>query len=93
VLNLNLLPQLVVQSPSLFAALADNVYTGLTLDQLIQVAFTLKDVPAANIRKGVLDSNYTMPYTTEDLAQVLVPRRAQLAQLLSETFGPTYSQS
>ena len=31
VLNLNMLPQLVVQSPSLFSALADNVYTQLTL--------------------------------------------------------------
>jgi LCP family protein required for cell wall assembly len=92
VLNLNMLPQLVVQSPSLFSALADNVYTQLTLDQIIQVAFTLKDVPGANIHRGVLDSNYTMPYTTSEGAQVLVPRRAQLAELLTQTFGPTYNQ-
>ena len=93
VLNLNMLPQLVVQSPSMFAALADNVYTGLTLDQIIQLVFTLKDIPSASIRTGVVDSNYTMPYTTETGQQVLVPRRAQLAELLAETFGPTYNQS
>mgnify|MGYP000868887061 CR=1 FL=1 len=93
VLNLNQLPELVVQSPSLFGALADNVYTGLTLDQIIQIVFTLKDVPSANIHTAVLDSNYTMPYTTSEGAQVLVPRRAELARLLSETFGASYNQS
>ncbi|MFN8379189.1 MAG: LCP family protein [Anaerolineae bacterium] len=93
VLDLGQLPQLVVQSPSLFSALADNVYTGLTLDQIIQVVFTLKDVPASNIHTAVLDSNYTMPYTTPEGYQVLVPRRNELARLLTDTFGPTYNQS
>jgi LCP family protein required for cell wall assembly len=92
VLNLNMLPQLVVQSPSLLGALADNVYTGLTLDQIIQIAFTLKDVPTDQIRQGVVDNSYTMPYTTTEGAQVLVPRREQLARLLTDTFGPTYGQ-
>jgi LCP family protein required for cell wall assembly len=92
VLNLNMLPQLVVQSPSLLGALADNVYTGLTLDQIIQIAFTLKDVPTDQIRQGVVDNSYTMPYTTTEGAQVLVPRREQLARLLSDTFGPDYGQ-
>lgn len=92
VFNLNMLPQLVVQSPSLFSALSDNVYTGLTLDQIIQVAFSLKDVPGDRIVNGVVDNNYTMPYTTTEGAQVLVPRREQLSQLLSNTFGPSFGQ-
>jgi hypothetical protein len=33
-----------------------------------------------------------MPYTTTEGAQVLVPRREQLARLLTDTFGPTYGQ-
>lgn len=92
VLDGNMLPTLVVQSPSLFAALADNVYTGLSLDQIIQIAFTLKDVPGDQIRNAVVDNRFTSPYTTPDGAQVLVPRREALAQLLSDTFGPTYNQ-
>lgn len=92
VLNLNMLPQLVVQSPTLFAALSNNIYTGLTLDQIIQIAFTLKDIPGDRIHQSVVDNSYTMPYTTTEGAQVLVPRREQLGQLLSNTFGPTYGQ-
>lgn len=92
ILNFNLLPQLIVQSPSLLGALSENVYTNLTLDQLIQLAMTLKDIPGDSIRTGVIDSNYSMPFTTAAGAQVVVPRRAMLADLLSNVFGADYSE-
>ncbi|MBW4436148.1 MAG: LCP family protein [Pleurocapsa minor GSE-CHR-MK-17-07R] len=91
ILDFNLLPQLIVQSPTLLNSLSNNLYTNLTLDQLIQVAVTVKDVPGDAIRTGVIDGSYIMPYTTAAGAQVLVPRRAMLGELLSNTFGQNYS--
>jgi LCP family protein required for cell wall assembly len=92
VLDMGMLPQLVVQSPSLLGALQENLYTDLTLDAMIQLALVLKDVPRENIRTGVIDSTYIMDYVTAEGAQVLVPRRAQLSTLLSSVFGANYSE-
>ena len=86
------LPQLIIQSPSLWAALQDNVFTGLTLDQIIQLGLFLKDVPSENIHTGVINEAYTVGYTTEQGGQVLVPDRSRIGQLMVETFGPDYSQ-
>jgi LCP family protein required for cell wall assembly len=86
------LPQLIVQSPSLWAALQDGVYTGLTLDQIIQLGLYLKDIPSENIRAGVVNEAYTVGYTTPQGAQVLVPDRGRLGTLMVEVFGQSYSQ-
>ncbi|MBZ0298178.1 MAG: LCP family protein [Anaerolineae bacterium] len=86
------LPQLIVQSPSLWAAVQNGIYTGLTLDQIIQLGLFFKDVPAENIHTGVINEAYTVGYTTAQGAQVLVPDRARLGTLMVEVFGQSYSQ-
>lgn len=92
ILDFNMLPQLIIQSPSLMRALEDNLYTAMTLDQIIQLALYLKDIPESNIRTGVIDGSYIMDYVTPQGAAVLVPRRAQLGELLTNVFGPNYSE-
>lgn len=92
ILDANLLPQLILQSPTLLSSLEDNLYTDLTLDQMIQLALFLKDIPQENIRTGVIDSNYIVPWTTPQGASVLVPRRSQLPTLLTQVFGADYSE-
>lgn len=92
ILDMNMLPQLIVQSPTLLAALQDNVYTGLTLDQMIQLAWYIKDIPEDNIRTGVIDFSYTRPWTTSQGASVLIPDRTRLGQLMVQVFGPNYSE-
>lgn len=91
ILNLNMLPQLIIQSPSLLNALQNSVYTGMSLDQMIQLALYLKDVSSENIRTGVIDGSYIQNYVTAEGAAVLVPRRSQLSTLLSEVFGSNYA--
>jgi LCP family protein required for cell wall assembly len=86
------LPQLLTQAPSMWDALSDNVYTGLTLDQLVQIALYLKDVPASNIHADVIDYGYAVPFTTSSGAQVLLPNRDKIAVLMAELFGADYSQ-
>lgn len=92
VLDSNLLPQLILQSPTLLSSLDDNLYTDLQVDQIIQLALYLKDISQENIRTGVIDSSYIVPWVTTEGASVLVPRRAQLPTLLTEVFGANYSE-
>jgi LCP family protein required for cell wall assembly len=91
ILNLDMLPQLIVQAPTLLGALKDNVYTGLTLDQMIQLAWYLKDIPQESIHTGVVDGRYTMSWMTPDGASVLVPNRSRIGSLMVDVFGASYS--
>lgn len=84
------LPELVIQSPGLWAALQDGFYTDLMLEQALQLALYLKDISGSSIRTGVIDDRYAMDYTTPEGAQVLVPDRARLGELLTTVFGVSY---
>jgi anionic cell wall polymer biosynthesis LytR-Cps2A-Psr (LCP) family protein len=91
-LSADILPQLIVNSPSLWATFSQGVYTGLSLEQIIQLALYVKDVPAEHIHTGVIDERYTMNYSTPQGAAVLVPNRAILGDLMVDVFGPNYSE-
>lgn len=92
VLDTDMLPGLIVQAPTLWNELSEDVFTGLTLDQIIQLAWYVKDIPESNIRTGVIDERYTFNYTTGDGAQVLVPDRSLLGALMIEVFGENYGE-
>jgi LCP family protein required for cell wall assembly len=92
ILDVEMLPQLIVQSPSMLSQLSENVYTGLNIDQMIQLAWYLKDVPPENIRTGVVDERYSMGYMTPEGASVLVPNRSLIGSLMVEVFGANYSE-
>lgn len=92
VFDLNLLPRLIVQAPTLLGSLKDNVYTGMSVEPMIKLAWYLKDIPRENIRTGVIDSKYTITWTTPQGAQVEIPNRRNIGQLMVEVFGSNYSQ-
>jgi LCP family protein required for cell wall assembly len=92
ILDVEMLPQLIVQSPTMLSQLSDNVYTGLNIDQMIQLAWYLKDIEAENIRTGVVDERYTMGYLTPEGASVLVPNRSLIGSLMVDVFGANYSE-
>ena len=92
ILSVNSLPQLIIQAPSLYASVSQNVYTQLSLDQMIQLVLWLKDLPADHIHTGVMDEHYVQNYTTEDGAEVLVPYPGALPRLLAQVFGNDYDQ-
>ncbi len=92
VLEPGVLAQLIVQSPTLYDQWQDNVSTGLTLDQMIQITLYLKDIPSENITTGVIDQRYIANYQTSSGAQVLIPNRNRLGSLMVEVFGPNYNQ-
>jgi polyisoprenyl-teichoic acid--peptidoglycan teichoic acid transferase len=92
VLNLNMLPQLIAQAPTMWSAISSGISTGLSFDQMIQLVWYLKDVDTTSIRTGVVDERYTANYMTPGGASVLVPDRAQLGDLMVSVFGANYSQ-
>ena len=92
VLSLDMLPSLVGRSPQLWQTLDDNVYTGLSLEQVVQLALFVRDVPRENISTGVINYRYLQSYTTSSGASVLIPNRARLGELMVDVFGATYSQ-
>jgi polyisoprenyl-teichoic acid--peptidoglycan teichoic acid transferase len=92
ILNFNMLSQVLAQAPTLWSSLSDNVYTGLTFQQLVQLGLYVKDVPLENISLGVISYEYLIPYTTNDGASVLIPNRSRLGELMVEVFGATYAQ-
>lgn len=92
ILNFGQLPNLIGQAPVIWQSLANNVYTGLTFEQIIQLALYVKDIPPENIRMGVINFDYLIPYTTPDGASVLVPNRAALGNLMVQVFGASYTQ-
>ena len=93
VLRLDMLPVLLTQAPALWASLEQNLYTGLSLEQIIQLGLYARDIPLENITMGVIDFQYLRSYTTNSGASVLIPNRAKLGELMTQTFGPNYAQS
>lgn len=92
VLTLDMLPGLLMRAPELWQSLSDNLYTGLSFQQIIQLALYARDVPSENIKMGVIDYRYLRSYSTPEGASVLIPDRSRLGALMVELFGQNYSQ-
>ncbi len=92
VLDFNMLPQLIIQAPTLLETYKDNVYTGLSLQDMIELAWFAKDIPRDNITTGVIDYRYVTNYETDNGSQVLVPNNYTLGNLMVEVFGANYSE-
>jgi LCP family protein required for cell wall assembly len=92
ILNLDMVSPLLAQSPILWNSLQDNLYTGLSFEQIIQLALFVKDVPRQNITTGVVDYRYLQSWSTPEGASVLIPNNGRLPQLMTEVFGASYNQ-
>lgn len=92
ILSFDMVPRLILQAPQLWATLSDNLYTGLELGQVIQLALFVKDIDLANITTGVMNYNYVEDYTTEDGLFALIPSQGQVGYLMRNVFGDNYSQ-
>lgn len=88
VLQLNMLPQLIARAPQLWRTFQENVHTNLALEDAVQLALLMQDIPDENIRTAVLDYDYVYNETTPDGRQVLVPRRDEIRALRDEIFAP-----
>lgn len=86
------LAHLVAQSPALWSSLDDNIYTGLTLQQVIQLGLFARNVPLENIHTGTIGFDYSQQYITPRGEDVLIPDRLRLPNLMTRVFGADYAQ-
>ena len=90
ILDFDMLPTLIFNAPSLLASLENNISTGMGLEDMIQLAWYLKDIPRQNMRTGVIDGRYVTNYTTARNEAVLIPQRSTLGELMVSVFGEDY---
>ncbi|KAA3662582.1 MAG: LytR family transcriptional regulator, partial [Chloroflexi bacterium] len=88
ILNLDMLPQLIAQSPALWQTFQNNVRTNFALDEALQLALLVQDIPRDSIHTAVIDFNYVYNETTPDGRQVLVPIRDNIRELRDSLFAP-----
>jgi len=82
------IPDLIIRAPQLWQTFQRNVETTLSLDELLQLALLLQEIPSSNIRRGVIDYNYVYVEKTPDGQDVLVPVRENIRALRDELFAP-----
>ena len=88
VVRLGMIPQLIRQAPELWQTFQDNVNTNMSVDEALQLALLVQDIPREQIHTAVIDYNYVYNETTEDGRQVLVPIRDKIRQLRDDLFAP-----
>lgn len=70
-LNLNNLPTLIARAPAIYAEISAGVQTNMSLDQAIQLAYLIAQIPSENFK--TFSPGYTVaePYQTADGIDVL----------------------
>lgn len=92
VLSLNMLDDLLAESPQLWKDFEDGIATGLSLEQVVRLIVYASEIPNNNITSNVVTYDYLIGYRTEGGASVLIPNRNKLISLMLEVFGEGYNQ-
>jgi LCP family protein required for cell wall assembly len=87
VLNLNMLPDLITQSPQLWASLQGAFETDLTLSEIIDLVLTASKAPTDEVATGAIDESCTQSWVTPSGAQVLVPLQDKIDAVVNELFS------
>jgi hypothetical protein len=81
---------LALEAPVLWSELNAGISTGLALDQILELAWYLKDIPSENFTNDVLGWQYVIPTNWQGM-DILVPDRAKIGSLMIQVFGPDYA--
>lgn len=92
VLSLGMLDDLIVQAVPIWNDINSGVQTGLSLEQMVQLALYAAEIDFSNINSAVLGWEYLRAVRLDDGQDVLVPDRALLGPLMLEIFGEGYNQ-
>lgn len=79
---------LLLQAPQLWRTFQENVRTTLSLDEALQLALLMQEIPRENIQTAVIDFRYVYLERTPTGDEVLVPIRENIRALRDELFSP-----
>ncbi|MEM9773577.1 MAG: LCP family protein [Chloroflexota bacterium] len=82
------LGELIVKAPRVWDTLSENVTTTMQLEEALQLAMLLPEIPRENIRQGVIGKEYVFEVQNSEEQFVLVPRRQAIRNLRDELFAP-----
>ncbi len=77
---------MILRAPLLYQQFRDGVRTDLSIEQLVQLAGTFRNIPGDSIHRAVLDYEYVTSYTTPGGASVLVLINERAAPLIAKLF-------
>ncbi len=92
ILSAEMLPTLVSRAPVIFEQISSGVQTNLTLEQAVQLAWLVRQIPEDDIKRGVIGTDHVTFGKSPDGDDVLKPRPEQIRLLRDEIFtnsGPT----
>ena len=79
--------ELLIKAPRVWDTLNENVSTTMQLEEALQLALLLPEIPRENIRQGVIGDDYVFKVQNTDEQFVLVPRRQAIRDLRDELFA------
>ena len=79
--------ELVLKAPRFWDTMNENVSTTMQLDEALQLALLLPEIPRENIRTGVIGDDYVFKVQNADEQFVLVPRRQAIRDLRDQLFA------
>jgi LCP family protein required for cell wall assembly len=89
ILNAEMLPTLIKNSPALYQSLASGISSNLTLVQLVQLAWIAQQIPEENIRQGVIGVDQVDFAFSFDGQDILRPLADEIRQLRDQIFSLT----
>jgi LCP family protein required for cell wall assembly len=93
VLRSDLLPQLLPKLPELLKTVSDAIQTDFQPDEIINLAQLAGQIDDQHIKAAVIDSSMTVPTTTPNGAQVLIPIREEIRAVVDEIFTAPVQQA
>jgi len=88
VMELDLLPGLIAQSPQLWSSLQGAFETDLALNDVVALVVGASRIPGEQIRTASIDETCTQPWTTPGGASVLIPLQDKISALIADLFSP-----
>lgn len=86
ILNAELLPGLIKNSPALYESLSSGISTNLTLTQLVRLAWIAHQIEESNIRRGIIGPDQVEFGFSYDGQDILRPLADEILQLRDEIF-------
>jgi LCP family protein required for cell wall assembly len=86
ILKLEMLPDLIKKSPTLYLQLSSGIQTNLSLDEAVKLTWLAKQIPTENIRSATLGWDQLTSTMTPDGLDILLPDIEAVRTLVDSLF-------
>ncbi|MBN2148733.1 MAG: LCP family protein [Anaerolineales bacterium] len=87
ILDTNLLPELIARSPVLYQQLSNGIFSNLTLQEVIELAWVAAQIPQENITTAVIGAEQVTMSVSPDGLDILMPDPDAIRQLRDLVFA------